>query len=56
MVLQVWRVIIGISTGIDIENDTAPAEGLTIYAAQLRNRVLGPVGRWLLDELRSSKN
>jgi DNA-binding transcriptional LysR family regulator len=41
---------------LKIENDTAPAEGLTIYAAQLRERVLGPAGRWLLDELRSSKN
>lgn len=36
-----------------IENDPTPREGLTIYAAHRRDRVLGPVGRWLLDELRT---
>jgi DNA-binding transcriptional LysR family regulator len=37
---------------IEIRDDPTPAEGLTIYAAHKRDRVLGPAGRWLLDELR----
>ena len=37
---------------LEIENDPTPAEGLTIYAAHRRDRVLGPAGRWLLDGLR----
>ena len=36
-----------------IEDDPTPSEGLTIYAAHRRDRELGPVGRWLLAELRS---
>lgn len=36
-----------------IEDDPTPSEGLTIYAAHRRDRMLGPAGRWLLDELRS---
>lgn len=39
---------------LDIEADTAPPDGLTIYAAHSRGRVLGPAGRWLLDALRRS--
>ena len=35
-----------------IENDSAPSEGLVIYAAHRRDRSLGPAGRWLLDTLR----
>ncbi|WNG33416.1 hypothetical protein F0U61_07135 [Archangium violaceum] len=31
---------------------TTPGDGLTIYAAHRRDRVLGTAGRWLLDELR----
>lgn len=37
---------------IDIENDPTPKEGLTIYAAHLRDRPLGIASRWLLDELK----
>lgn len=37
---------------LDIENDTAPAEGLVIYAAHRRDDILGPAGRWLLTRLR----
>ena len=37
---------------LEIVDDTAPPEGLTIYAAHRRDRVLGPAGRWLLDTLR----
>ena len=35
-----------------IEDDPTPTEGLTIYAAHRRDRVLGPAGRWLLHTLR----
>ncbi len=35
-----------------IEDDTVPGEGLVIYAAHRRDRVLGPAGRWLLNGLR----
>ena len=38
---------------LEIENDTAPPDGLTIFAAHRRDRVLGPAGRWLLDALRA---
>ncbi len=34
-----------------IHDDTAPQQGLTIYAAHKRDRILGPAGRWLLDDL-----
>ena len=37
---------------LEIEDDTAPVEGLTIFAAHRRDRALGPAGRWLLDALR----
>jgi DNA-binding transcriptional LysR family regulator len=37
----------------EIENDSTPAEGLTIYAAYRRDRSLGIAGRWLLDDLRN---
>lgn len=37
---------------LDVEDDTPPREGLTIYAAHLRDRTLGPAGRWVLDDLR----
>ncbi|NHZ38166.1 LysR family transcriptional regulator [Massilia rubra] len=35
-----------------IIDDPTPREGLTMYAAHMRNRALGPAGRWLLDHLR----
>lgn len=35
-----------------IEDDRTPREGLTIYAAHRRDRVLGPAGNWLLNGLR----
>ena len=37
---------------LEIENDTAPPDGLTIYAAHRRDSALGPAGRWLLDAVR----
>jgi len=37
---------------LEMENDTTPGEGLTIYAAHRRDHALGPAGRWLLDRLR----
>lgn len=37
---------------LEIQDDPTPRDGLTIYAAHPRNRVLGPAGRWLLDDLR----
>jgi DNA-binding transcriptional LysR family regulator len=37
---------------LQVEDDPTPGEGLTIYAAHRRDRVLGVAGRWLLDELR----
>ncbi len=36
---------------IEIENDSSPRDGLVIYAAHRRDRLLGPAGRWLLDDL-----
>lgn len=36
----------------DIVDDPTPREGLVIYAAHMRDRALGPAGRWLLEELR----
>jgi DNA-binding transcriptional LysR family regulator len=36
---------------LDIQDDNTPHEGLAIYAAHQRNRILGPAGRWLLDDL-----
>ncbi len=39
---------------LPIEDDPAQANGpLTVYAAHMRNRALGPAGRWLLDDLRA---
>jgi DNA-binding transcriptional LysR family regulator len=35
---------------LQVENDPSPREGLTIYAAHRRDRMLGQAGRWLLDE------
>ncbi|NHZ65232.1 LysR family transcriptional regulator [Massilia genomosp. 1] len=35
-----------------IIDDPTPREGLTMYAAHMRKRALGPAGRWLLDHLR----
>ena len=37
---------------LDIEDDPTPQDGLPIYAAHRRDRLLGPAGRWLLDDLR----
>ena len=38
---------------IDIADDPTPAEGLTIYAAHLREREPGKAGLWLLADLRT---
>jgi DNA-binding transcriptional LysR family regulator len=38
---------------IDIADDPTPAEGLTMYAANLRDHVPGHAGRWLLNDLRA---
>ena len=38
---------------IDIADDPTPAEGVTIYAAHLREREPGKAGRWLLNDLRA---
>ncbi|SHG70735.1 LysR family transcriptional regulator [Massilia sp. CF038] len=37
-------------------DDASPREGLPIHAAHLRERPLGPAGRWLLEELRARTN
>ena len=42
----------GLLKAIEIQDDSTPRDGLTIYAAHKRDRALGPAGRWLLDELR----
>jgi DNA-binding transcriptional LysR family regulator len=42
----------GLLKAIEIQDDPTPRDGLTIYAAQKRDRSLGPAGRWLLEELR----
>ncbi|RKH01323.1 LysR family transcriptional regulator [Corallococcus sp. CA053C] len=39
-------------TLLHIDEDTTPRDGLTIYAAHRRDRMLGPAGRWLLEDLR----
>ncbi len=36
-----------------IEDESSPRDGLTIFAAHMRNRPLGPAGLWLLNELRA---
>jgi DNA-binding transcriptional LysR family regulator len=41
----------GALVALRIEDDPAPREGLTIYAAHKRSRTLGHAGRWLLDDL-----
>jgi DNA-binding transcriptional LysR family regulator len=38
---------------IALAEDHTPAQGLTIYAAHLRDREAGPAGRWLLADLRA---
>lgn len=38
----------------EIEHDTAPPDGVTIYAAYPRDRVPGPAARWLLEHLQNS--
>jgi DNA-binding transcriptional LysR family regulator len=38
---------------LKIEDDPAPSEALTIYAAHLLEQRLGPAGRWLLDTLQT---
>lgn len=42
----------GLLKPLVIKDDPAPREGLSIYAAHLRSRALGPAGRWLLDDLK----
>lgn len=44
-------VAMGALKVIEIQDDPTPREGLTIHAAHKRERVLGPAGRWLLDDL-----
>jgi DNA-binding transcriptional LysR family regulator len=39
---------------LEIEADPTPEGGLTIFAAHRRDRALGPAGRWLLEQLRTS--
>lgn len=46
----------GLLVPIDIAGDQTPVEGLTIYAAHLRERPPGRAGRWLLADLRSRLN
>lgn len=36
---------------LSIDDDPSPRDALTIYAAHRRDRMLGPAGRWLLNEL-----
>ena len=36
-----------------IEDDPAPRDALTIYAAHRRNHLLGPAGQWLLKTLQT---
>lgn len=38
---------------LKIEDDPAPRDSLTIYAAHRRDHMLGPAGRWLLDALQT---
>ena len=38
---------------LELAEDSTPAQGLTIHAAHLRDRVPGRAGRWLLDDLRA---
>lgn len=35
-----------------IEQDVAPSDPITVYAAHRRDGTLGPAGRWLLEDLR----
>ena len=37
---------------LQIADDPTPREGVTMYAAHMRHRALGPAGRWLLGQLR----
>jgi len=37
---------------LEIEDDPTPMDGVSIYAAHRRDRLLGPAGRWLLEDLR----
>lgn len=37
---------------LEMQDDPTPPEGLSIYAAHRRDRMLGPAGRWLLADLR----
>ena len=41
---------------IEIQDDPTPREGITIYAAHKRDRVLGPAGRWLLEDIKQRLN
>ncbi|UXH76740.1 LysR family transcriptional regulator [Roseateles amylovorans] len=42
----------GALAAIEIEDDSTPPEGVTIYAAHRKERALGVAGSWLLDTLR----
>jgi DNA-binding transcriptional LysR family regulator len=42
----------GALQAIEVQDDPTPREGLTIYAAHQRGQVLGPAGRWLLEDLK----
>ncbi len=54
--MPVHLVESAIATGklkkIEIRDDPTPHDGITIYAAHKRDRVLGLAGRWLLEELK----
>ena len=43
----------GLLVALEIEDDTEPTEGLTIYATHRRDRALGPTARLLLDTVRT---
>ncbi len=44
---------VGQLAAIDITDDPAIAEGLTIYTTHLREQEPGKVGHWLLTDLRN---
>ena len=50
--LVAGAIAAGTLKAIELEEEPTPPEGVTIHAAHRRDRVLGPAGRWLLDDLR----
>lgn len=49
--LVVDQLRMGLLKEIEIQDDPTPRDGLTMYAAHKRDHVLGPAGRWLLEDL-----